>query len=302
MTSGGVEPLRFGLIGVDSAHSVQFTRMLGDGCSGPVPGGTIVAAWQGPTVEDFPPSRDRNDQLAGEVADLGVPLLASPEDVAETSDALLVVASDARTHPAHLRRLARFGKPVYVDTRFAPTPRAAVEMLEWARGRGCLVLAGSPKRFTSEFTGAVGLATAAGGIERIDLDGPLPAQPHHPFLAWYGVHLVDLAVAALGPDCARVDATGDRVVLTWRDGRIATLGGDPEWHPITRGTLGSADGSQEFRIEASAAMLAGLLTGIIASCRAGTPNVPAAEIVATVAIVEAAARSRELGAPVDLPR
>ena len=299
MTPTGARPLRFGLIGVDSAHSVQFTRLLGDGRTAAVPGGTIVGAWRGPTVADFPPSRDRNDQLAAEVAGLGVPLLDSPEAVAEASDALLVVASDSRTHPGYLRRLGRYGRPVYVDTRFAPTRREAVQVLEHATADGCLVLAGSPKRFTPEFRGAL---TAAGDAERIDLDGPLPEQPHHPFLAWYGVHLVDLAVAAFGPDCASVDASGDRVTLTWADGRIAVLGGDAEWHPVTRGVIGSPTGSTAFEIEASAEMLAGLLASIVSACRSGIPTVPPAEIVATVAIVEAAARSRALGMPVALPR
>ncbi|RXZ48686.1 gfo/Idh/MocA family oxidoreductase [Agromyces fucosus] len=299
MTPTGAQPLRFGLIGVDSAHSVQFTRLFGDGRSGMVPGGSIVAAWQGPTVADFPPSRDRNDQLADEVAGLGVPWLDSPEAVAEASDALLVVASDSRTHPGYLRRLSPLGKPIYIDTRFAPTRQEAIEMLEQASADGCLVLAGSPKRFTPEFRRAL---AAAGDAERIDLDGPLPEQPHHPFLAWYGVHLVDLAVAALGPDCATVDATGDRVVATWADGRVAVLGGDAEWHPVTRGVIDSPTGSQAFAIEASEGMLVGLLTSIAASCRSGLPTVPPAEIVATVAIVEAAARSRADGVPVDLQR
>ncbi|MRG60251.1 gfo/Idh/MocA family oxidoreductase [Agromyces sp. CFH 90414] len=290
-------PVRFGLIGVDSSHSVQFTTMLGDGRTGRVAGGTVVAAWKAPTVEDFPPSRDRNDWLAAELEALGMPLLDSPGAVAEASDALLIVASDVRTHPAHLRRLTRFGKPVFVDTRFAPTRREAVEMLEQATGDGCLVLAGSPKRFTPEFRAALG---AAGGVERIDLDGPLPEQPHHPFLAWYGVHLVDLAVAAFGPGCETVEATGDRVTATWNDGRVATLRGDAEWTPITRGVIGTAAGEEAFEIEASAEMLAGLLESLISSCRTDTSNVPAAEILATVAIVEAAARSRELGEPVSV--
>ncbi|CNL44259.1 Uncharacterised protein [Mycobacterium tuberculosis] len=48
-------------------------------------------------------------------------------------------------------------------------------------------------------------------------------------------------------------------------------------------------------------MLRGLLSGLIASCRSGIPNIPAAEILAIVDIVNAAERSRLLAAPVDLP-
>ena len=177
-------PIRFGLIGVDSTHSVAFTKLLGDGRTGAVQGGTIAAAWQGPTTADFPPSRDRNDELAAQVAQLGVPFLETPEEVARTVDALLVVASDARTHPGYLEQLCRFGKPIYIDTRFALTSAEAATMLEQAEEAGCLVLAGSPKRFAAEYLDAVQHAGAR--IERIELEGGLPEEPAPPLprLVW----------------------------------------------------------------------------------------------------------------------
>ncbi|WP_371775063.1 hypothetical protein [Streptomyces sp. NBC_01438] len=291
-------PLRLGLVGVDSPHAPSFTGLFGDGVTGAVPGATVTAAWKGVAAADFPLGRDRVDALAREVTDLGVPLCSTPEEVAGRCDALLVVASDARTHHGYFTRLAPFGKPVYVDTRFALALRDARAMLATARHHACLPLAGSPKRFTPEFRQALG----SGDVDRIDLTGPLPTQPGHPFLAWYGVHLVDLAVAALGPGCAAVDATdARRTKLTWADGRIATLGGDAEWSPLTTGRLNGPGGGRTFAIEAGPAMLTGLLTSIVESCRTGVPNVPEAEVLDIVAVVEAAHRSRITGAPVTLP-
>ncbi|MCX4724846.1 hypothetical protein OG372_20145 [Streptomyces sp. NBC_01020] len=290
-------PLRLGLIGLDSPHAPSFTRLFGDGVNGNVPGGTIAAAWKGMVAADFPLGRGRIDSFAREVTELGVPLYATPEQVAEGCDALLVVASDARTHADHFTRLAPFGKPVYVDTRFALTSEDARAMLATAGVHGCLPLAGSPKRFTPEFRRAAN----RGRPDRVDLTGPLPTQPGHPFLAWYGVHLVDLAVAALGPGCAQVDAsTGERVTLTWPDGRTATLGGEERWSPLTTGRVSGPGGAAEFTIEAGPPMLTGLLTSIVDACRTGTPNVPEAEVLDIVAIVEAAHRSRTSGAPVNL--
>ncbi|RFC70668.1 gfo/Idh/MocA family oxidoreductase [Streptomyces sp. AcE210] len=294
MTPGSPErPLRFGLIGVDSPHAPSFTRLFGDGVTGTVPGGTVVAAWKGVAARDFPLSRDRIDSFAQEVSDLGVPLYAAPEDVAERCDALLVVASDARTHAGYFKRLARFAKPVYVDTRFALTTRDARDMLMAASACGCLPLAGSPKRFTPEFRKAVG----SDRIDRIELTGPLPTQPGHPVLDWYGVHLVDLAVALLGPGCVSIDAPpAGRATLTWADGRIVTLGGEEEWSPLTTGRVSGPAGDRRFTIEAGPPMLTGLLTSIVDACRHGVPNVPEAEVLEIVAIVEAARRSRAAGA------
>lgn len=295
MTAGSA-PIRFGLIGVDSTHSVAFTKLLGDGTTGVVQGGTITAAWQGPTTADFPPSRDRNDELSAQVARLGVPFLETAEEVAGAVDALLVVASDARTHPGYLAQLCRYGKPIYIDTRFALTSAAAATMLEQAEAAGCLVLAGSPKRFAAEYVTAVNNIGAR--IERIELEGGLPEEPYHPFLAWYGVHLVELAVAAFGPGCVSVDARPGEVVLEWADGRVARLRGGSDWVPYTRGML-HADGLEAaFDIEARPQMLVGLLESIVTACQTGEQNVPSAHILATVGIVEAAALSRDTQLPV----
>ncbi|PRB41192.1 dehydrogenase [Arthrobacter sp. MYb23] len=297
-----IAPLRFGLIGVDSPHAPSFTRLFGNGIDGVVPGGTVTHAWKGEAASDFPLSRDRIDHFADEVRGLGVTLCDSPEEVAEACDALLIVASDSRTHPRYFERVVRFGKPIYVDTRFAPTLAEARNMLAQAQASGALVLAGSPKRFTAEFQAAL----SGGRRQSVTLDGPLPTQPGHPGLAWYGVHLVDLAVAALGagPAAVTVDADGPgngsgstTVTVSWGDGREAHLGGAADWHPFTTGRI---DAGSEFSIEAREEMLVGLLAGIVTSCRTGTPNVPLREILSIVAIVEAANKSLEAGRLVTL--
>ncbi|MDI2033729.1 Gfo/Idh/MocA family protein [Paenarthrobacter nitroguajacolicus] len=317
-----IAPIRFGLIGVDSPHAPSFARLFGDGFDGAVPGGTVTHAWKGVPASDFPLGRDRVDDFADQVAALGVTLCDSPEAVAEACDALLIVASDARMHPEYFKRVVGYGKPVYVDTRFAPTLAEARAMLTLADASGTLVLAGSPKRFTPEFRAAV----SSGRPRRVVLDGPLPTQPGHPGFSWYGVHLVDLAVAALGPgviaEGAIVDAgaaaaavrdadgASDRsggappsycslkATIRWVDGREAVLGGDVEWSPQTTGHLEPRMDGSAFSIEAGESMLAGLLEGIVESVRTGTPNVPWAEILDIVALVEAINRSLDTGSPV----
>lgn len=289
LPAGG--PIRFGLIGIDSPHAPSFTRLFGDGVTSTVRGGIITSAWAGVVSEDFPLSRDRIAARTEQMNDLGVPLRDSPEAVARECDALLVVASDARTHAGYFSRLAHFGKPIYVDTRFAMTTADARAMLELANAENCLALAGSPKRFAQEFHDSM----VHSKVERIDLDGALPTQPGHPGLSWYGVHLVDLAVAAMGPGCAEVDATGERVVLRWKDGRVATLAGPPEWGPLTTGKIVGADAATSFEIVAGEDMLVGLLNAVVLACRTGAPTVPEDEIISIVAIVEAANKSLASG-------
>lgn len=274
--------IRFGLIGVDSSHALQFTRLLGDGRTGRVSGGMVTSAWRGPASADFPPSRDRNEPNAQALADSGVNLLESPEAVADASDALLLVSSDARTRLEQFSRVASFGKPVYVDTRFAADPDDARRMLRRADEAGCLVLSGSPKRFTPEFR-----VVSATYIDSIELRGPLVVQPGHPGLAWYGVHLVDLAVAIFGSGCALIEPHGNGVRLIWPDGRSATLAGPEEWDPWTRGRAQTPGGSMEFAIESSEGMLAGLLESVVQSCRDGRTNIDPSEILGISEVVAA---------------
>jgi hypothetical protein len=276
-----IEPLRFGLIGVDSSHALQFTRLLADG-RGRVQGATVISAWKGPTSADFPPSRDRNDSNADALAGLGVELLGSAQEVAEASDALLLVSSDVRTRREQFERIAPFGKPVYVDTRFAANVQDARKMLQTADAHDCLVLSGSPKRFTPQVQGML-----SSDVSSIDLSGPIVVQPGHPGLAWYGVHLVDLAVAALGPGCDRVEPGSEGLRLLWDDGRSATISGPTEWNPWTRGRARTSDGDIEFEIEANEGMLVGLLESVISSYHQGTVNIAPGEILEIAAIVQA---------------
>lgn len=279
------KPVRFALIGVDSPHAPSFIRLFGDGSNAAaVPGGTIVAAWKGESAADFPPSRDRIDDFARQVVELGVPLVDTLAEAAGAADALLIVTSDARKHAALFLELAPFGKPIYVDTRFATRRADAEAMLAAAREHGALALAGSPKRFTPEFGAAL---ERKGAVSRIELFGSLPTQPGHPGLQWYGVHLVDLAVAALGAGFVLLSRDDETFVLHWRDGRTATLGGPAAWQELTTGVVTTAGGERSFSITANEDMLVGLLAAIVAAVRSGTPTVPYAEILDIVAAVEA---------------
>lgn len=291
------QPIRFGLIGVDSSHALQFTRLFGDGRTGRVGGGTVTSAWRGPTSADFPPSRDRNEANAAALVEMGVPILESPEAVAAASDALLLVSSDVRTREEQFAEVAAFGMPIYVDTRFASDVQAARRMLQLGDDMGCLVLSGSPKRFTPELRG---LDTS--GIESLELEGPLVVQPGHSGLAWYGVHLVDLAVAVFGVGCTRIEPRGSGLGLIWRDGRTATLSGPAEWKPWTRGRARTGAGELEFSIESHEPMLTGVLESVVRSCRSGRPNIDRREIIEICEIVAAGTLALERGIPIDLTR
>lgn len=302
ISSSGARMIRFGLIGLDSPHAPGFTRLLnGDGTAPPsVGGGRVVAAWPGTSSADLAISRGRLDGFTAAVRDLGVPIEPTLEDVARQCDALLVLAVDARTHRDYFERCAAFGKPVYVDTRFALSTHDARAMLAAADGHGALPLAGSPKRFSHAYRSVLG---DRGDIDGIDISGPIPMQPPLPGLFWYGIHMFDLVVAALGTGCVEVQTWrghDELFVATWHDGRIATVRGHARPSPRTRGVIHRGTDSHDFRIQADDLMTSGLLRAIVQSCRTGVPTVPLDEIEHVVALTEAANRSRDEVRPVRL--
>jgi hypothetical protein len=286
--------IRFGLIGLDSPHAPAFTRLLNGDCERPpvVAGGRIVAAWPGEISPDFALSQDRLGEFTEAVRALEVPIEPNLEDVARRCDAVLILAVDARRHPDYFLRCVPFGKPVYVDTRFALSVADAQAMLAAAERHGALPLAGSPKRFSDEFRRAIDGVRADG----IDVSGPMPMQPTQPGLFWYGIHMVDLVVAAMGTACAevRVLASGldELVVATWNDGRTATIRCHHRWRPETRGVVHAAMSSVDFTIHATELMYTGLLRTVVDACRSGVPVIEPAEIEHVVAVTEAVNRSR----------
>lgn len=294
MTSSAHQ-VKFGLIGLDSPHAAAFTRLLnGSGDQSPVvPGGKVVAAWPGEVARDFPLSRDRLGPITESVRSLGVPIETSIDGVAYQCDALLVLAVDARRHPDYFMRCVPFGMPVYVDTRFALSPAEASAMLTEAKRQGALPLAGSPKRFSVDFVRAVGTDRA----DAIDVSGPMPMQPTQPGLFWYGIHMVDLVMAAMGTGCVEVLVRGggpsELVVATWGDGRTATIRGRSEWRPVTHGMVHRGSISTAFAVHTSDLMFAGLLRAIVDACRAGLPMIPPDEIEHVVAVTAAANQSRD---------
>lgn len=287
--------LRFGIVGLDSPHASSFARLLNNGrLDERFPARVRVsAAWANEPSSDFALSIERQPQIIQNVVDLGVPILPQLSQLNEHCDAFLLVAVDVRTHPVLLQMLAPFGKPVYVDTRLAPSLTSGQTMLALAASADVTLHGGSPKRFAESFTRAL-----APDMRGLDLWGPMPIKAPFDGVAWYGVHMIDMAVAAMGVGCVSVRATRgehETFELLWQDGRTVTIRALPNWGPRTGGVVHDSDGSKPFEVYASDEMLLPLLASIIDGCVTGQANVPGPELAETVAIIEAANRARRDG-------
>ena len=128
------EPLRIGVIGMDTSHVPAFARLLNDpGDPHHVPGGRIVAAV--PTFSpDIASSIGRVERFTSEATALGVTMVADIPTLLAQVDAVLLESVDGRRHLAEAQPAIAARKPLYVDKPLAHNYADAAEI---ARPGGC---------------------------------------------------------------------------------------------------------------------------------------------------------------------
>ena len=297
--------LRLGIVGLDTSHAVAFTEIL-HSASHPwhVPGARVDAAWPGGSP-DFELSISRVKGFSDKVREkYGVEILATPEAVAERCDAILLESADGRVHLEQFRRIAPFGKPVFVDKPFACSSDDARRLVELARRHGVPVMSCSPLRYAENLTAA--LADAGGGaILGADCFGPMDLQPTQPGLFWYGIHIVEMLYAALGRGCREVTAVTnpdyDVVVGRWSDGRLGTVRGNRKRNKHFGGLIHRETTVAGVDVTAQAKpTYASLLERVVKFARDRQEPVPLDETVEIIRFIEAANESRETGGTVTL--
>lgn len=221
------EPVRIGLVGLDSSHVVAFlTHFNGPpGDAETVHGARIMGAFRGgsPGIEA---SRLRIGRFSQEAAErYGVRLYGSIEELAAEMDALMILSIDGRQHLEQFRRTTDFGKPVFIDKPLAGSLRDVRAIVHLARKIGIPCFSSSSFRYLpdspwNEMRG-IGRVTAAFS------HGPADREPHHPDFFWYGMHAVEALYTALGPGCRTVARTvgeqADVVTGLWANGCVGTV-------------------------------------------------------------------------------
>ncbi|WP_103994543.1 Gfo/Idh/MocA family protein [Paenibacillus sp. UNC499MF] len=297
--------LRIGMIGLDTSHAVEFTKLLNDpGHPWHVPGGRVVLAYPGGS-EDFELSRSRVEGFTAKLRDeYGVEIADSPAAVAAACDAILLESADGRVHAEQFRQIAPYGKPVFVDKPLAVSLRDAREIADLAERHGAALLSSSSLRFAEGLTEAM-RAQETGAVTGADCFGPLALEPTQPGLFWYGIHMVEMLYAVLGPGCVHVTAAAGEshevVVGVWSDGRIGTVRGSRRGSPAFGAVVHRERGSRAVDISADAKpFYASLLERVMELFRGGEPAVGRRETLEVIRFIEAANESRETGQRVRL--
>lgn len=290
-------PLRLGLIGLDTSHVEGFALLLNDPeHPDHLPGACIVAGYPGGSA-DFALSAGRVEEYTRRLRDrYGVSMLESPAEVAAAVDAILLSSIDGRVHREQFVAIAPCRRPVYINKPFATSLADAQAIADLSRLHGTPVFTSSSLRYAGALRSA--LADDSGGqVVGADFHGPLPLEPTQPGFFWYGIHVIEMLYAAMGPGCRRLwtTSTPDHEVVTaeWNDGRIGVVRGLRGGGKHTFGGIVYREKTTQF-VDTSTGVAAdiGLTREILRFFLSTTPPVPLAESIEIVRFIEAANESK----------
>ncbi|MEO8114126.1 MAG: Gfo/Idh/MocA family oxidoreductase [Phenylobacterium sp.] len=224
--------VRVGLIGLDTTHATTFADLLHDPYNPDhIPGARVVAAFPGGSA-DMGISASRVGGFTSELRDKhGVPMLASPEAVADACDVVFILSCDGRTHPGLFRSVAGRGKPVFIDKPLAVSLGDAQRIYALAHETNTKIFATSAFRYADGLTAALATIRASGEtIKTCTVRYWGQIQPTQGRFFWYGIHGAEMLLATMGKGIKAVEArtvgSEDIVDIQHADGRRSRMIGD----------------------------------------------------------------------------
>ncbi len=216
--------LRLGIVGTDTSHAVEFTKILNDPASKDhVAGAKVVAAWEGGSA-DVEESAERRDKYAQTLRDSWqVQFYPDIPTLCRNVDAVLLESIDGRVHLKQARQIIAAHKIVFIDKPLSDSLQDAREIARLAKEANVTWFSSSSLRYADwvqalQSKDNLGVATW----------GPGPQEPHQKLdLSWYAVHPIEILYTLMGAGCQEVSRTSsteaDVVTGKWQDGRIGTV-------------------------------------------------------------------------------
>jgi hypothetical protein len=218
---------RVGIIGLDTSHSVAFTKALNDPSPDPAFNGYRIVAAYPRGSNDIKSSVDRIPGYTEDVKKLGVEITGSLQELIDKVDYVLLETNDGRLHLEQAIPVLKAGKRMFIDKPVAASLSDAIAIYEAADHYKVPVFSSSSLRYIAGLqditNGSLGKVLGA------DTYSPATLEKTHPDLFWYGVHGVETLFTIMGTGCKTVSRISsdnfDKVTGLWNDGRIGTFRG-----------------------------------------------------------------------------
>ncbi|MCF0061464.1 Gfo/Idh/MocA family oxidoreductase [Dyadobacter chenwenxiniae] len=282
---------RVGIIGLDTSHSIAFTKALNADQPDPVYDGYKVTAAYPYGSKDIESSTKRIPGYIDEVKKMGVKIAGSIQDLLAETDVILLETNDGRLHLEQALEVFKAGKRMFIDKPVAGSLSDAIAIYNAAEKYKIPVFSASSLRYIK-------------GLENIDKTKVLGADTYspavlektHPDFFWYGVHGVETLYTVMGTGCKSVTRVStpntDIVVGIWGDGRTGTFRGTRTGKHDYGGTVFTEDGN---KVLGPYAGYEPLLVDIIKYFKTGEMPVTPQETIEIFAFMEAADESKRQG-------
>jgi predicted dehydrogenase len=284
---------RIGIIGLDTSHSVAFTKSLNSATARPEFEGYKVVAAYPYGSKTIASSSERIPGYIEDVKTLGVEITESVGELLKKVDAVLLETNDGTLHLDQALEVFKSGKRVFIDKPAAASLKDVVAIYAAAKKYKVPVFSSSSVRYSQ---GAQEIANGKiGKVTGADTYSPFKLEKSHADLYWYGIHGVESLYTVMGTGCktvVRVHTDETEVVVgTWNDDRIGSV------RCIHNGKNygGTAFGSKGIAQLGYSGGYDSLLVKIIEFFKTGVSPVTEEETLEIYAFMEAADESKRLG-------
>ena len=290
------EEIRIGMIGLDTSHSIAFTKCLQDpdvAEDQKVSGARVVSCMRFET-----PFQDKNglDERQKQLEEWGVTVTTDFDEAVAECEAIMLEINDPAYHLEYFRRCAGLGKPIFLDKPMADTTDHARAIYKIAKDNKLRVFSASSLRFVP------GLLEACEAIPNplyASTYGPLGKAPAGSSIVWYGVHAFEMLERAMGQGAVGVFAKRDKA------GVVAIV----EYPDNRRGVVELTEGAYAYggcvREKGKAApyicdnsrLYPGELTHVVEFFKGAEPAATLEDALEVTAMLDAAERSVNSGKP-----
>lgn len=282
---------RVGIIGLDTSHSIAFTKALNADQPDPVYDGYKVTAAYPYGSKDIESSAKRIPGYIDEVKKLGVKITGSIQELLAETDVILLETNDGRLHLQQALEVFKAGKRMFIDKPVAASLSDTLAIFKAAEKYKIPVFSASSLRYIKGLE-SVDKAKVLGA----DTYSPAVLEKTHPDFFWYGVHGVETLYTVMGTGCKSVTRVStpntDIVVGIWKDGRTGTFRGTRTGKHDYGGTVFTEDGN---KVLGPYGGYAPLLVDIIKYFKTGEMPVTPEETIEIFAFMEAADESKRQG-------
>jgi hypothetical protein len=221
--------LRAGIIGLDTSHSIEFTKTfnLKQTEAGEYGGYRVVAAYPHGS-RDIESSVSRIPKYTEEMKSMGVKIVGSIQELLKETDVILLETNDGRLHLEQALEVFRAGRPVFIDKPVAASLDDAYAIYAAAGKYNVPVFSSSSLRYMSGMDRIL-REQSIGRVTGADTYGPYSVEPTHPDFFWYGIHGIEALFTLMGSGCRTVTRVSspetELLVGVWDESRIGAYRG-----------------------------------------------------------------------------